>query len=275
MTTRQPLPAPQAWWMVSRNSTDNDDEYFTPVAVDSSSGQMRVALFGRDGVPTWMSYLEAVCQLTLRKPPNLPKETRAQDAQRFFAAVARQTSGRTIFCEATNLQQYVLGLRNDDLEVGRLALGRAGLSASQFVLCDGGNQSLVRVSLDKDTTPTYVVSGVRQGISSGIFSEQNTQRTFWVSRGLPRTLQTNTRIRIANQQSRLASAEAGVKTSIRGNRRFPSLTEIHCLIAADGQSADSLALFTRWCMASHVTTTEETLLPFPLHEAELLSNHVR
>lgn len=272
----EPVPAVQAWWMVSRNSTDHESEYFTPVVIDGgSAGQLRVALCGEDCTPAWVSYLEAVCQLTLRKPRNLPKDTRAQEAQRFFAAVARQSPGRTIFCEATNLQRFVLGVKNSDLEVGRLALGRAGLSAEQFVMVDGGDKSLVRISLDKDTTPTYVVSGVRQGISTGIFSEQGTQRTFWVSRGLPRTLQTNARIRIANQQSRLAGADADVKTSVRGNRRFPSLTELHCVVAADGQSTDLLAVFTRWCMASHVTTTEETLLPFPLHEADLLGNHVR
>jgi hypothetical protein len=267
------VPAMQAWWMVTRNEADGFDGGFrTPIAVDCADSQMRVALLCQDGNLEWVSYLEAVCRLTLRQAFPVTKDTPAATISNFFAAVAQQSTGRTIFCEASNIRRSLPGLSNSQLRPGELLLGGRGVSAT-YSLIDGGDKSVVRLNLDRDATPSHWARHVAQGNTAGIFPEPNTSRTFWVARPMALAMQMDRKLHRANKAGRLASMGADVKLSM-ADRRLPSLTEMYCAVAAFDRPPLTAAVFTRWCLGTHVTTRDETRLPFPLHEAQLLEDHV-
>lgn len=272
----------QAWWVINFNSKRFDqqpgarkEKLVVPLAVEYASGQLMACFPDRSGASSWRPYARAVLALYAGEhhdTSDLREDQLKAYVGQFFGALGIAAEKRHCFCDATNIRRYIPSLGNGSLKFGELTMGGVGGAASSATLRDGGSNTVVRLLTDADKSPTYLVTENKTGITSGVFSESESSRTFWLSRGLPTPLQTSTAIQRANQRSRYPSSEEGSNLK---SRRFPSLTEICVVILGQNEEAESAVALTRRAMELHASTDESTILPFPLHEACLLGESLR
>lgn len=258
------------WWILNRNNKRFDrrpgelDGLLTPLYADCICGQLRVCVLNTRGEPEWLSYAEALKKVLLRQVFDFSKLKQSEQSARieqFFAAVTPVDDVPTVlFTEATNIRQFVKGLGNDALEFDTVRLGAVGGAAPHRTIKTGGAISLVRVTNETAKAPCYFVGSRKLGYSKSLFQENGSQNVYWLNRGLTQVLHRGHGW--ANRISR--QGETHFKKY--AHRRFPSLGEIAIVIKAAGMRADQLAGITRKAMHSHLTTDEEVLLPFPLHE---------
>lgn len=274
----------QGWWVINLNSDRFDQRAgarkggaVTPVAVRYSKGVLDACLMYSDGTSAWQPYPRMLITLELGKNKDLAdmrQKELANEIGQFFARVSADVAVETVvFCDATNIRQYLPDLGNANLRFDDLRLGEVGGAAPSFEVKGGQNMSILRLSTESAKSPTYWVSENKQGVASGMFGEPGALRTYWVSRGLPTSLQTHAATRKANTQSRYYSDEQE-KPNLN-YRRFPSLSEVCIIVQGNNADPGWLASLTRRAMEIHATTDESTILPFPLHEARLLANASR
>lgn len=267
-------PKLHAWWVIQ----SHNPSVLTPICVECADEKITVAMMSDEGTPVWVPYALAADWITLGSQnfANLHSKTKAEQTasiERFFAQCRETHVPDVVFCETTNIRRFVRSLSNRMMELGNLKLGAHGRTSPELTLADGAGTTLIRIGLNGDAQPSYVVEGLKQHIKQGLFTEGDAQRTFWLSRGLPKALQQSVAIRKANQKSRLNDDDKG-RPLFSGDRKFPSLSEVVVVLNANQIPPDEWARFTRLCMKTHVTHTDELSLPFPLHEARILGAHV-
>ena len=272
----------QAWWIVNLNSKRFErqpgarkDGAVLPVVVEYVNGRLMALFPDRMGAQNWKPYARAMLALYSEDYENT-SDMRDDQLKtyigQFFGSLSAQTAKTLSFCDASNIRKYVPQLGNGAMQLGELKMGGVGAAAATAVLRDGGAGTVVRLLTDTDKSPTYLVADNKTGIATGIFAEPNSNRTFWLSRGLPMPLQKSGAIRVANQQSRFA--EEDVPANLKA-RRFPSLSEICIVVLGRDEDARNVAGLTRKAMELHASTDDTTILPFPLHEACLLGESLR
>ncbi|NMG42650.1 DUF3893 domain-containing protein [Aromatoleum toluvorans] len=269
-----------AWWMIDVHGRQ---EYqagergglATPVYVECHGGTISVCLLGPDESVHRCSYPEAIRRISMREVLNLrtakKMERTARVGQFFAQATPRDRYPTVLFVEATNIRQSVPGLQNSlNFQFDALRLGAVGGAAPIREISPEDNIAIVRITDEAAKAPCYWVEGNVQGTTAGVFKEPTSERTYWVSRGLPTPLQRSLATVSANKKSRHESGAGQLK-----HRRFPSLSEVSVMVKGKNDDALGLVLLTRQMMQCHIATDERTILPFPLHEAGLLAGAVR
>ncbi|AZZ95340.1 DUF3893 domain-containing protein [Hahella sp. KA22] len=266
-----------AWYVINRNAGVSANQagrksgILTPLYIQSQSGKLSVALMNEQEQISWCTYPEALMRITQGKVANLQfnkGNERTIKIERFYAeATPRDQFPTILFAEATNIRRFVKSFGNNEkLRTDRLELGSIGDAEPQRVLTPNDNISVVRITDEPVKSPCYWVEHNKQGITSGVFHEQRTERTFWLTRGLPKPLQMSSAVRSSNQKSRHETGAHQFK-----HRRFPSLNEIVVMMKSEQFDALDLVSLARQAMRAHIATDDMTILPFPLHEAYLLS----
>lgn len=274
----------QGWWVVNLNADSGtpqpgarSERLVVPIAVDFKDGALSACVPNRHGARSWKPYARVVLDLLSGNIEDIgklrPDQVRTYVSQFFASITTDQSEQRVTFSDANNLRQFVNGISNGGLNFGKLDLGAIGSAAPLSRLTDAGSTSFIRLTTDPDKSPSYWVSVNTSGITQGLFAEPGSERTFWISRGLPVALQKSASVRNANKQSRYAGTEQA-RPNLKA-RRFPSLTEVCVVVQAHNRTADELVALTRKAMTCHATTDESTILPFPLHEARLLAEALR
>lgn len=262
-----------AWWVIDRNGSQEwqageRPAICTPVHVEWEDGRILVYLLDRNERVVKCSYSEAISLLEGSATANLLQykgHERAAKIGQFFAATTRKDGVRTlVLAAATNIRLYVPGLGNGRaFGFDSLQLGEIGGAAPAMTITSADEISIIRINDESAKAPCYWVEGNTQGTTSGIFQEPGSERTFWVSRGLSTALHLGSNH--ANQTSRhLAEGPRYMP------RRFPTLSEVCVVVRGRQENILDLMTMTRTLMSAHIATEERTILPFPLHEAELL-----
>lgn len=269
-----------AWYVINRNASSSVTQagkkngMLTPVYIQCQDGKLSVALMNEQEQVSWCTYPQAAMQITQGKVANLQfnkSDERTIKIEKFFAEATPSDQYPTIlFAEATNIRRFVKCFANGaGLKADRLELGAIGGAEPQRILTPTDNISVVRITDESVKSPCYWVEHNKQGTTSGTFLEPGSERTFWLTRGLPMPIQLSI-VRSSNQKSRHETGVYQFK-----HRRFPSLTETVVMLKAEQFDALDLVLLARQAMQAHIATDGMTILPFPLHEADLLSGSAK
>jgi hypothetical protein len=249
------------------------ESMLTPIYIHFDDEELSVSfLTDKDELVT-CPYHEAWMRITLGELYNLRSlkfDKQILNIERFFADAVPTDKKQTVtFIDAMNVRSYVRGFLNSSgLILDEIKLGAIGGTDPYRKLALKDNISFIRITDEKAKSPSYWVDGNRQGTVTGVFQEQNAKRTFWISRGLIDALQQSSWPKNISSRHEESAKQFG-------HRRFPSLSELLVQVNATDKDSSELIRLARTLFKSHVTTSDEIMLPFPLHEGMLLKKVVR
>lgn len=244
----------------------------SPLYVEYSLGQISVSYLNQREEMVTKGYSEALKSITLGDIFNVrsikSKATHNAKIEKFFAeAVPRDGVNTITFIDATNIRSFVRSFSNGSgLQIDQLSIGSVGGASPMREFTPIDNNTFVRISTETDKSPSYWVENNVQGTPSGVYQEPNSERTFWITRGLPTPTQKGARI--SNKISRYEMSQEQYK-----NRYSPSISEVFVhVLGSSHRGSESVLGTMRALLRSHITTDDrdQTILPFPLHESELL-----
>jgi hypothetical protein len=140
--------------------------------------------------------------------------------------------------------------------------------------------SVLRLNSDTSKRATYCRSGAK-GHVSGTFREPGRTRTYWAVRPPALSLSGNWDLKAVMLASRRAVSHPDHQLRksdeeyLNHDRMAPILEEVVVVARSRSFDFNALATLIRKLQLAHVSWSSATVLPYPLHEASRLENHLK
>ncbi len=271
----------------------------TPIAVVFAAGRFQVAMMNVNGELEWVHYDEAVRRLTILNFKNFSNLHSWYDIclsqSGFFAEVLNSLDRdmeTIIYVDAENLRSIIPALSNEQMVLGQCEVRHPNGPAFACSLQNRNEHtSLVRVSANVDKQPSYTFpNDDTQQTITGIFQEPEHHMTFWEVREKPNSMQTLSRFMPVSRHPSLQALlpnneeledsnppdeERRMRAEIAADRAAPILDEITIVYHSEMFLPFDLTQITRKLRKAHIAYSDQTRLPFPLHEASKLANAIK
>jgi hypothetical protein len=248
----------------------------TPLYAQFDGDQILVSFLKSENEIVSLPYSKAIREISLGNFYDVRqlkfRAIQATKIEQFYADVVPNDGVETLtFVNATNIRSFVKGFTNGQgLEIDSLELGKVGDAAPVRVIGPSDKNTIVRIATEVEKMPSYWVENSKQGAPSGVYQEPGSERTFWITRGLPAPTQQGSKH--TNKASRYEMSGDQFK-----NRYSPSLSEVFVqVLGEDNNDVENVVGLARSLMRSHITTDkDQTILPFPLHELDGMTNSAK
>lgn len=263
-----------AWTVVNTNTVYSYKPgkkmgVITPLYAQFDGEQLLVSFLKSENEIVSLPYSKAIREISLGNFYDVRqlkfRANQIAKIEQFYADVVPNDGVETLtFVNATNIRSFVKGFTNGQgLEIDNLELGKIGDAAPVRVIGPSDKNTFVRIATEVEKMPSYWVENSAQGAPSGVYQEPESERTFWITRGLPTPTQQGSKH--TNKVSRYEMSGDQFK-----NRYSPSLSEIFVQVLGEYEKdVENVVGLTRSLMRSHITTDkDQTILPFPLHELD-------
>lgn len=259
-----------------------------PMAVMHESGILKVALPNPDERTwAWIGYAEACVRIGAGQVASYSRLRQVQRREAFsqfyrevLESLVLDGIESVVMADAANVRQELATLSNTELELGAFEI--SGLPAAQPLRINDRATcvSIVRLNSSDAKRATYCRYGARGNVS-GTFKEPGRARTYWAVRTPALSLSGNWDLKAAMLASRREVSHAAhpLKKSdaeyLHHDRVAPALEEVIVIARSQALDADALAGLVRKLQLTHVSWSSATVLPYPLHEARSLADHLK
>lgn len=240
-----------------------------PLAARINQGRLECGVPTPSGDPEWLPYARACLRLAQGDFSPFGRShddhTRAKYGA-FFAAALEQIANRgpcLVMVEEGSVAHKWPGVQNAHLTFDNLTAGTRTFTPAQ-----APNLRVIRTSLSAQRLPPHYHEQTNKEVS-GFFSWDGAHRTFYGLKVAPRTAQN---IKINAVISRHGAGDNKPKDA--AVRQLPQLDEICVAFCQPGDDPAALGLLTHRLRQTHVQFSDDTNLPFPLHELRLLGRSV-
>ncbi len=277
-------------WAVRRNAQPRTfprrDALSFPIVVKAENDTLQVAMLDtmRQGW-RWMSYAEAGALIGRREVPKFAKMSNFQRSQlfsNFYREVLESLNDDVetiVLSDATNIRKEVDAFSNKGLRLGRFSI--AGLPGTPLLQLEDESSSMSIVRFNSDPAKRATYSRIdAKNFTEGTFREEHAIRTFWAIRKPSMTITKNFALKAAMRTPRrlltpVDGEEEFDSDLVSVDRGAPMLEEISILLRSRRFDFETLGGLVRKLRRAHVSWSEETVLPYPLHEAQRLENHLK
>ena len=279
-------------WTVRKNRDFRAGEfrgaYTFPIVIMDDVGTLKVALPNPDERGwLWVSYAAACVRVGTRQIPSYAKVGSSQRRHAFaqfyrevIESLLLEDVETVVMTEAVNARRELTAMTNRALTLGVFEI--QGLPGSQPLQIRDAETSVsvVRLNIDDSKRATYCRFGAR-GPVSGAFREVGRTRTYWAVRPPALSLSGNWDLKSVMLASRRGVGHPDYQLRkpdaeyLDHDRIAPILEEVVVVTRSRSFDFNALVAFVRKLQHTHVTWPSATVLPYPLHEARSLDNHLK
>jgi hypothetical protein len=279
-------------WTVRRNRDVRANEtrgaHTFPLVIMDDLGVLKVALPNPDERGwAWVSYAAASVRIGAGQVPTYAKHRNAQRRDSFsqfyrevVESLAIEGSETVVMVEAANVRRELTSMSNRGLRLGVFEIqGMPGMQPLQIKDAET-SVSVLRLNSDTSKRATYCRSGAK-GHVSGTFREPGRTRTYWAVRPPALSLSGNWDLKAVMLASRRAVSHPDHQLRksdeeyLNHDRMAPILEEVVVVARSRSFEFNALATLIRKLQLAHVSWSSATVLPYPLHEASRLENHLK
>lgn len=279
-------------WTVRRNRDIRANEIREaqsfPIVIMDDVGMLKVALPNPDERGwAWVSYATACVRIGAGKIPTYAKYRISQRRDAFsqfyrevVESLAIEGIETVVIAEAANVRSELSSMTNRGLKLGVFEIqGMPGTQPLQIKDAET-SVSVLRLNSDDSKRATYCRYGAK-GHVSGTFREPGRMRSYWAVRPPALSLSGNWNLKAVMLASRRAVSHPDHQLRkpdseyLNHDRMAPVLEEIVVVARSKSFEFNALATLVRKLQLAHVSWSSATVLPYPLHEASRLENHLK
>lgn len=279
-------------WTVRRNrdirANETREAHTFPMVIMDDQGMLKVALPNPDERGwAWVSYATASVRIGAGQIPTYAKYKNSQRRDSFsqfyrevVESLALEGIETVVMADAANVRKELTGMANRALRLGVFEIqGMAGTQPLQIKDAETP-VSVLRLNSDASKRATYYRSGAK-GHVSGTFREPGRTRTYWAVRPPALSLSGNWDLKAVMLASRRAVRHPDYQLRkpdseyLNYDRMAPALEEVVVVARSKSFDFNALAMLMRKLQLAHVSWSSATVLPYPLHEASRLENHLK
>jgi hypothetical protein len=297
LSSRTSIPDRIRWvglWTVRRNQDDRAYErrprHIFPLAVmNDGGGGLKVALLDADGGGgwTWIDYADASVRIGQLAVPTYAKARHDQRCQAFsqfyrevLESLLQDGIETVVMAQGGNIRNEIAAFSNSELCLGNFQI--QGLPGTVPLRVEDGASNLSVIRLNTEPGKPVSYSRVHaKNFTQGTFQEPGRKRTYLGVRRPALSMELNPDWKPAMLSPRRPMSVEGIRADevdphlIGADRLAPVLEELVVVAHSATLSCDVLASLVRKLRSTHVSWSSETVLPYPLHEASRLENHLK
>lgn len=279
-------------WTVRKNrdirANETREAHTFPMVIMDDLGMLKVALPDPDERGwAWVSYAAACVRIGAGQIPKYSKYRNSQRRDSFsqfyrevIESLVMAGIETVVMAEAANVRRELSSMTNRGLKLGVFEIqGMPG--AQPLQIKDAATSvSVLRLNSDDSKRATYCRSGAK-GHVSGTFKEPGRTRTYWAVRPPALSLSGNWDLKSVMLASRRAVSHPDHQLRkpdaeyLNQDRVAPVLEEVVVVARSQSFEFNALATLIRKLQLAHVSWSSATVLPYPLHEASRLENHLK
>ena len=240
-----------------------------PLAARVREGRVECALPNESGQPEWMPYAHAALRIYAGDYGRFARNRSDENQRKFqvFFGTALEQIDRTgpslVLADMDTVARWLTMLRNGNLVFDTISVGNWTLSPEQLP-----NLRVVRTCGDTAKLPCYFQTDVAW--PGGLFVWGNASRTAYGVKRKPVSAKNSGHLALISRH-----LPAGDNRSQDGRpRRISALDEICAVFKQPTDDAADLMMLAHRLRSVHAQYDDDTTLPYPLHELQLLGGAV-